>query len=913
MTNKKTSVFILSIICCITLFVGIAFIANTQSVNAFHSSLDSRWIASIEYDENLAVDPDNDFSIVVMGDHQSSIVDKEWIAYTTYSYNYIAEHKDAMNLKMFLSVGDVFNAVDHKFDDPALIAKESLNNAFNVTKEGETYGANNGTNKAETVNGKTYEAYAGYYWQQMETNKKFVSILQNANVPFAFAMGNHDYEDMAYNYRINKTFNETFPITMYDNVKVSDTNKNGSIDVEELSDTAYFGGSQYQDVENAYFYFNGNGQKYMVLVLGLHPTEETVAWANELVEANADSKVIVTTHAFLYGYPDYYHKSEYLWDNFLKLHSNIFMVCCGHSWVSGEIRSKVDFGVNGNPVYQFLINTQSETMGGVGVFAQMVFRKDGTVNVGYYAPAVDSVEYKDDLKGNVEIGRYFTHNSQFSFTANVQKLIVSEDGETVLGNTIDNGFLWKDYDYCSDSATNYRFLESAYSYKNVFISKYKGLTTSGEGGYIKYKISSPEKYLHKGLTFTLDGVLNGYGEGDNSIAAFQVEVSPDNANWAVAGYFNSETGYLGYNFQIDRYVKGFDNVFIKLSLLCDDKSAVSKFGLSATTIKTELEDLSVNFAVNNVGEYNYDNGFYNDLDTAFYNGSLLATGDKTDHLAGIGEFVYRFDAPSARTIQSLSFSGIMNAENIHEDITWTESVITAEERKAIDGVEEEVVRTDGCYSIDWKDSTLGYLVKFYYSLDGGNSFTLLETIDNNYTEYTENISVNCDFSKNIKDSSTVLIKVRYFGIRANKTGFKSYSISGEYSSAPAPLPAPTYILNGGVSADSENLSVYKDGYAFEGWHLNTVDGEKVNPNDYANQNVNLVAKWNKLVKITYVLDGGVNNAQNKTVATVGEVIELFAPTKTGKTFFCWINERGERVNTLTIGTNHVVLYAIWLP
>ena len=910
--KKKILIFSLSIIACLMMFIGGAFMLNANNVNAFHTSLDDRWFASEEYDKNLAVDPENDFSIVVMGDHQTSLVDLEWIQYTTYSYNYIAQNKEAMNLKMFLNVGDNFNAVDHKFDDPDLIAKESLNNAFNQTKQGAIYGANNGTYKQSTHNGVTYEAYAAYYWQQLETNQKFVKILQDANVPFAFAMGNHDYEDMGYNYRINKTFNEAFPLSMYDNVKVVDSNQNNKVDVEELSDTSYFGGSQYDDVENAYFYFEGNGQKYMVLVLGFQPNDDTVAWANQVVEENSDCKVIVMTHAFLYGYPDLYEKSEYLWENFYKLHENIFMICCGHSWVSGEIRTKIDFGVNGNPIYQFLVNSQSEMMGGLGVFAQLVFHKDGSVNVGYYSPAVDSEEYQDDLKAYSYNGRYFTHASQFSFDANVEKLNISEEGEIVLGNTLD-GYVWEDFNYYNPASTNVKYVRNAYSYKNVFISKYNGLTTDDNGGYIKFLITSPEQFVNKGMTFYLDGQLNAYGENGLNTAIFQVEVSPDNENWVEVGYFNSDIGYLDANFQVDRFVRGFENIYVKLSLKCDQTSFISKFSLNTETVKTEFDNaIDVDFSVNGqVWSHTYDQGFYCDLDTAFYKDSLLATGDTTDHLAGIGEFVYRFDSPEGRTIQTLNFEGVMNAENIDEEIVWTESVITAEERKAIDGVEKEVIRTGGSYAIDWKDSTLGYLVQFYYSLNGGEDFILAKSIDNNFTEYTQNINVACDFTDNVKDSTSVLIKVRYFGIRQNKTGFKTFSIDGTYSDTPAAPVAPTFDLNGGTAWGDDQNVISKDGYAFDGWALNSVDGEKVNPEDYANSNVVLYATWKKNVRVTYVLYGGVNDQNNKTVAFEGETITLADPTKEGAVFLGWFDSDLNKVTQVNIGAEHIVLYAMW--
>ena len=65
--------------------------------------------------------------------------------------------------------------------------------------------------------------------------------IRDREIPVALTMGNHDYEDMAFSYRINKTFNEAFPLSRFEKYAV------GTEGV--LDGTHYFGGAQFDDIE----------------------------------------------------------------------------------------------------------------------------------------------------------------------------------------------------------------------------------------------------------------------------------------------------------------------------------------------------------------------------------------------------------------------------------------------------------------------------------------------------------------------------------------------------------------------------------------------------------------------------------------------------------------------------------------
>ena len=372
---------------------GVGTLTNEANA-ASGEKLSGRWITAdkVAVDTNVELSA-GDFSVVVMGDQQIAIGnDKELVSY---NYDYLVSHKDEMNLKMFINLGDIMDVVD--FTD--------IIGGYKIAGSDERGRGEDETNR--------------FWYQQRDYVDAQVKKLQDADIPVALVMGNHDYEDMAFNYRINKTFNEAFPLS-------------------EWQDKDYFGGSQYDDIEQAYYYFEApNGEKFMVLILGLYPSDEMMDWANQVLEENADRRVLVATHGYMNGKGDLDHQSYYLWDNCLSLHENVEMVFCGPHWKDGSIRKQVNYGVNGNAVHQFMINTQGEEFGGAGVFAQLIFRADGTVDVVYQSPAIEAAEFSDMLSKTDTQGRYFMQENQFTFTPDVPKITLDSTGETLVGNEID--------------------------------------------------------------------------------------------------------------------------------------------------------------------------------------------------------------------------------------------------------------------------------------------------------------------------------------------------------------------------------------------------------------------------------------------------------------------------------------------
>jgi uncharacterized repeat protein (TIGR02543 family) len=137
-----------------------------------------------------------------------------------------------------------------------------------------------------------------------------------------------------------------------------------------------------------------------------------------------------------------------------------------------------------------------------------------------------------------------------------------------------------------------------------------------------------------------------------------------------------------------------------------------------------------------------------------------------------------------------------------------------------------------------------------------------------------------------------------------------------------------FFSNGGTSVPAITLDYLstintpnnpeKNGYTFGGWYQeSTLENEfffDIMPYDGAT----LFAKWNlNTYEITYFLDNGENNPNNRFIFTVeSETINLQVPTRKGFTFGGWYTSEdfnGEAVTEITMGSvGDITLYAKWI-
>lgn len=149
---------------------------------------------------------------------------------------------------------------------------------------------------------------------------------------------------------------------------------------------------------------------YLVFALDYGPSDEVMAWAEEIIKSNPNHNVIISTH----GYMDYdgelitpsysvapsgtggYNDGIDIWEKLVKKHSNISMVFCGHC-ANENILIRQDEGDNGNIVTQVLVDPQGmdASIKYVGMVSTMYFSEDGqTASFDWYSTIKDKY-YKE--------------------------------------------------------------------------------------------------------------------------------------------------------------------------------------------------------------------------------------------------------------------------------------------------------------------------------------------------------------------------------------------------------------------------------------------------------------------------------------------------------------------------------------
>jgi len=209
-------------------------------------------------------------------------------------------------------------------------------------------------------------------WNRAQSN---FQRLDEANIPYAVVRGNHDETEH---------FNQYFSYASYKN---------------QLEGCMVEG-----DLTNAWRKVEINGVKYLIMMLDYGPTDAVLKWAGEVIEANKDHNVIITTHAYLFRDgttldendvvpPSQSNKDsnngDHMWDELIKKHENIVLVLSGHDPYDNVVTTQT-VGDNGNVVTQMLIDPQNMDVnaGPAGMVAMLYFSEDGkTVQLEYYSTA----------------------------------------------------------------------------------------------------------------------------------------------------------------------------------------------------------------------------------------------------------------------------------------------------------------------------------------------------------------------------------------------------------------------------------------------------------------------------------------------------------------------------------------------
>ena len=183
---------------------------------------------------------------------------------------------------------------------------------------------------------------------QWQNARDAMAIIRAAGIPYSVVPGNHDM------------FFATSDLTNYDTY----------FPYTDFSEYSWYGGN-YPSDSNAsnYELFSALGQDFIVLNLVCAPSllADATDWANSVLTQYSDRKAIVVTHGYIDAGGNYQNTQTTagldVWNNVVKLHSNVIAVLCGH--YSGQYHG-TDTGDSGATVYNLLTDYQEQPNGGNG-------------------------------------------------------------------------------------------------------------------------------------------------------------------------------------------------------------------------------------------------------------------------------------------------------------------------------------------------------------------------------------------------------------------------------------------------------------------------------------------------------------------------------------------------------------------
>ena len=256
---------------------------------------------------------DFDYSFAILGDTQF-LVDwdlKNGTSYSSDIYNWIVANKDAKKIARVLGVGDIVESGRLDSDVTDAAARE----------------------------------YADQQWKYAVSQ---YAKLEAAGIPYTITWGyNHDgyYGEEFTTYFGNSTNFTNSDIGYYfSDPDSADYNKRLA--------------NYYQRFE-----IEAKGEKiqYLVMCIEYRPSNAVLSWADAVIKANPNARVIISTHYFLNQYgeiSDEYAELQPKWDVLANENKNVEMIICGHVARQNNIVKAYTVAKSGQTVAQFLIDPQ---------------------------------------------------------------------------------------------------------------------------------------------------------------------------------------------------------------------------------------------------------------------------------------------------------------------------------------------------------------------------------------------------------------------------------------------------------------------------------------------------------------------------------------------------------------------------
>jgi hypothetical protein len=206
-------------------------------------------------------------------------------------------------------------------------------------------------------------------------------------VPWGVTIGNHDYDSDKIKAGVATTWLRYFG-------------------PERFKGREYYGGASPNSL-NSYQLFSGGGIDFLILQLEVNVPDESLGWAQKVLRQHPNRAAIVATHSYLKGRDGVTRNRKHdlrgsgnsgqaLWEKFISVNPQIFMVLCGHEGRTDEFYQVSTNGA-GNRVFEMLADYQSRTNGGNGWLRLIRFvPASRQIQIRTYSPALDKFETDDN-------------------------------------------------------------------------------------------------------------------------------------------------------------------------------------------------------------------------------------------------------------------------------------------------------------------------------------------------------------------------------------------------------------------------------------------------------------------------------------------------------------------------------------
>ncbi|MCK0117526.1 metallophosphoesterase [Isoptericola sp. S6320L] len=196
---------------------------------------------------------------------------------------------------------------------------------------------------------------------EWEVADRAMSALEEGGVPYSVLPGNHD------------VLNSSDQLTDVDYDLGAEPFLKW-FGPERAASQSTYGGSDPTGM-NQYHVFEAEGQEFMVLALTWRASDQTIAWADQVMAEHPDVPVVLTTHSMLAigsdaTSPEDTPYGEKLWNDLVRSNDQIFLTLNGHSHGATKQTRTNDAG---NTVTQVLIDYQMAYDGGNGYLGLFEF------------------------------------------------------------------------------------------------------------------------------------------------------------------------------------------------------------------------------------------------------------------------------------------------------------------------------------------------------------------------------------------------------------------------------------------------------------------------------------------------------------------------------------------------------------